>query len=163
VEPLRILVATDAAREGINLQAHCADLFHMDLPWNPGRLEQRNGRIDRALQPEPEVRCHYFVYPARREDRVLETLVRKIDTVQRELGSLGGVLLEEMEQALANGIRDGTADQLEGIGKGRSTRTVEDELEEWLPSIGEATPPTTPALLLTRRKRPSLRPTRRCS
>jgi hypothetical protein len=50
-DPLRILLATDAAREGLNFQAHCADLFHFDLPWNPGRIEQRNGRIDRKLQP----------------------------------------------------------------------------------------------------------------
>ncbi|MEJ2539320.1 MAG: helicase-related protein [Gemmatimonadota bacterium] len=42
---LRYLVATDAAREGINLQAHCYNLFHFDVPWNPSRLEQRNGRI----------------------------------------------------------------------------------------------------------------------
>jgi superfamily II DNA or RNA helicase len=54
-EPLRILLATDAAREGLNFQAHCADLFHFDLPWNPGRIEQRNGRIDRKLQPAKEV------------------------------------------------------------------------------------------------------------
>ncbi|NCC33705.1 MAG: helicase, partial [Chloroflexia bacterium] len=53
-DPLRILLATDAAREGLNFQAHCADLFHFDLPWNPGRIEQRNGRIDRKLQPKPE-------------------------------------------------------------------------------------------------------------
>lgn len=130
IEPLRILVATDAAREGINLQAHCADLFHIDLPWNPGRLEQRNGRIDRTLQPEPEVRCHYFVYPARPEDRVLETLVRKIDVVQRELGSLGGVLLDEMEDVISGGLRPDTAEKLELVGKGRTTRTVEEELEE---------------------------------
>ena len=52
-DPLRILLATDAAREGLNFQAHCADLFHFDLPWNPGRIEQRNGRIDRKLQPAP--------------------------------------------------------------------------------------------------------------
>ena len=62
-DPLRILIATDAAREGLNFQAHCTDLFHFDLPWNPGRIEQRNGRIDRKLQPAPEVRCHYFVLP----------------------------------------------------------------------------------------------------
>jgi superfamily II DNA/RNA helicase len=49
--PVRILLATDAAREGVNLQGHCADLFHFDIPWNPARMEQRNGRIDRALQP----------------------------------------------------------------------------------------------------------------
>jgi hypothetical protein len=42
----------------LNFQAHCADLFHFDLPWNPGRIEQRNGRIDRKLQPAEEVRCH---------------------------------------------------------------------------------------------------------
>jgi superfamily II DNA/RNA helicase len=54
-EPLRILVCTDAAREGINLHAHCADLFHFDLPWNPSRLEQRNGRIDRKGQPAAQV------------------------------------------------------------------------------------------------------------
>ena len=41
--PVRILIATDAAREGINLQGHCADLFHYDVPWNPARMEQRNG------------------------------------------------------------------------------------------------------------------------
>ncbi|MCC7543037.1 MAG: DEAD/DEAH box helicase [Deltaproteobacteria bacterium] len=128
-EPLRILVATDAAREGINLQAFCADVFHVDLPWNPARLEQRNGRIDRTLQPSPEVRCHYFHYPARAEDRVLETLVRKVDIVQRELGSLGAVLLEDIEAALDDGIRDGTADRIERIGPGVDTRTVESELE----------------------------------
>ena len=52
-DPLRILLATDAAREGLNFQAYCTDLFHFDLPWNPGRIEQRNGRIDRKLQPAP--------------------------------------------------------------------------------------------------------------
>jgi hypothetical protein len=36
--PLRILIATDAAREGLNLQRHCRDLFHLDLPWNPSRI-----------------------------------------------------------------------------------------------------------------------------
>ena len=83
---MRILLATDAAREGLNFQAHCADLFHFDLPWNPGRIEQRNGRIDRKLQPAPEVHCHYFVLPQRVEDRVLEVLVRKTETIKKELG-----------------------------------------------------------------------------
>jgi superfamily II DNA/RNA helicase len=77
--PVRILIATDAAREGVNLQGHCADLVHFDIPWNPARMEQRNGRIDRTLQPAPEVRCMYFVYPQRPEDRILRTLVRKGD------------------------------------------------------------------------------------
>ncbi|MGT2486060.1 helicase-related protein [Methylobacterium oryzae CBMB20] len=76
-EPVRILLCTDAAREGLNLQSHCADLLHFDLPWNPARLEQRNGRIDRKLQPAPEIRCRYFRYEQRAADIVLDALVRK--------------------------------------------------------------------------------------
>lgn len=111
-DPLRILIATDAAREGLNFQAHCSDLFHFDLPWNPARIEQRNGRIDRKLQPEPEVRCHYFVLPQRVEDRVLEVLVRKTETIKRELGSLSKVIDDAVEARLALGIRHEDADRL---------------------------------------------------
>jgi superfamily II DNA/RNA helicase len=102
--PIRILLATDAAREGINLQSHCHHLFHYDIPWNPGRLEQRNGRIDRKLQPEPTVYCHYFVYQQRQEDRVLETLVKKTARIQQELGSLSQVLDRRLAQKLEFGI-----------------------------------------------------------
>ena len=111
-DPLRILIATDAAREGLNFQAHCADLFHFDLPWNPGRIEQRNGRIDRKLQPAPEVRCHYFVLPQRVEDRVLEVLVNKTETIKRELGSLSRVIDDDIERKLSQGIRHRDANAL---------------------------------------------------
>ena len=111
-DPLRILLATDAAREGLNFQAHCADLFHFDLPWNPGRIEQRNGRIDRKLQPSDEVRCHYFVLPQRIEDRVLEVLVKKTKTIKKELGSLSKVIDDDIERMLKAGIRHRDADEL---------------------------------------------------
>ncbi len=111
-DPLRILIATDAAREGLNFQAHCTDLFHFDLPWNPGRIEQRNGRIDRKLQPAPRVRCHYFVLPQRAEDHVLEVLVRKTDTIKRELGSLSKVIDDDVERRLRGGIRHRDAKRL---------------------------------------------------
>jgi superfamily II DNA or RNA helicase len=111
-DPLRILLATDAAREGLNFQAHCTDLFHFDLPWNPGRIEQRNGRIDRKLQPAPEVYCHYFVLPQRVEDRVLEVLVRKTETIKKELGSLSKVIDDDIERRLGQGIRHRDAEQL---------------------------------------------------
>ena len=112
-DPLRILIATDAAREGLNFQAHCADLFHFDLPWNPGRLEQRNGRIDRKLQPADEVRCHYFVLPQRVEDRVLEVLVQKTETIKKELGSLSKVIENDIEGLLnKGGIRHADAKNL---------------------------------------------------
>ena len=111
-DPLRILIATDAAREGLNFQAHCTDLFHFDLPWNPGRIEQRNGRIDRKLQPAAEVRCHYFALPQRAEDRVLEVLVRKTQTIKRELGSLSKVIDDDIERRLRKGIRHRDAKRL---------------------------------------------------
>lgn len=103
--PLRILIATDAAREGVNLQNNCADLFHFDVPWNPSRMEQRNGRIDRKLQRSPVVHCYYFVLPQRTEDKVLDVLVRKTATIQQELGSLAPVVERNMSRLLAHGIR----------------------------------------------------------
>jgi superfamily II DNA or RNA helicase len=111
-DPLRILLATDAAREGLNFQAHCADLFHFDLPWNPGRIEQRNGRIDRKLQPLGDVRCHYFVLPQRAEDRVLDVLVRKTEIIRRDLGSLSKVIEDDVERRLGLGIRHRDAERL---------------------------------------------------
>ena len=112
-EPLRILICTDAAREGINLQTRCHDLIHVDLPWNPSRLAQRNGRIDRKLQPAPQVFCRYFVYAQRPEDIVLDALVRKTETIRTELGSAGRVIGERVEERLtANGILPGQAEAL---------------------------------------------------
>jgi hypothetical protein len=128
--PVRILVATDAAREGLNLQAFCADVIHFDVPWNPARMEQRNGRVDRMLQPEPVVRCHYFVYQHRPEDQVLARLVRKIATIQKELGSLATVVLDDIDRALANGITDGTLAALDGVDPDAvRIAVVSDELE----------------------------------
>ena len=110
--PLRILIATDAAREGVNLQNYCDELFHFDVPWNPSRMEQRNGRIDRRLQKSPVVRCHYFVYPQRAEDRVLDVLVQKTKTIQSELGSLSPVVEKTVSNLLKQGIRASEEAQL---------------------------------------------------
>lgn len=57
-EPVRILLATDAAGEGIDLQTHCHRLVSFDIPFNPNRLEQRIGRIDRYGQNEPPLVWH---------------------------------------------------------------------------------------------------------
>jgi hypothetical protein len=132
--PLRILIATDAAREGLNLQAHCWNLFHFDVPWNPSRLEQRNGRIDRKLQPQPVVYCHYFVYRQRPEDRILRALVRKTETIKRELGSLAQVIDSRLEDTLKLGIRrdriEALASEIEEADLDEDRRqTVEEELE----------------------------------
>lgn len=110
--PLRILIATDAAREGLNLQNYCSDLFHFDIPWNPSRMEQRNGRIDRKLQRESVVSCYYFVLPQRSEDRVLEVLVKKTNTIAQELGSLSPVIEKNIATLFNEGIKEQLEQQL---------------------------------------------------
>ena len=97
---MRILLATDAAREGLNLQKYCSNLFHFDIPWNPARLEQRNGRIDRKLQPSPTVYCRYFLYENREEDTILRRIVEKTETIYRELGGFSTVLDKGLIQSL---------------------------------------------------------------
>jgi superfamily II DNA/RNA helicase len=133
--PVRILIATDAAREGLNFQAHWWHLFHFDLPWNPSRMEQRNGRIDRKLQPRGEVYCHYFVYHQRPEDRVLQVLVRKTETIRKELGSLAQVVEGRLEDTLRGGIRHSDIDRLAHDIEAAdidpdAKATVRDELED---------------------------------
>ena len=121
--PLRILIATDAAREGVNLQNNCADLFHFDVPWNPGRIEQRNGRIDRKLQQADEVRCMYFVLPQRAEDRVLEVLMEKTRRIHEQLGSLAPVIGRRIDEAFVRGIAH---DQVEALAATIDKADVED-------------------------------------
>lgn len=140
--PVRILLATDAAREGLNLQAHCNHLFHFDVPWNPSRMEQRNGRIDRKLQPKEDVYCYYFVYRNRPEDRILATLVRKTQTIRDELGSLSQVIDERLEVLLKEGIRRLSLNELEAeVEKidlpADQRETVQEELESTRKRQGE--------------------------
>ena len=85
---------------GINLQKFCFNLFHYDIPWNPARLEQRNGRIDRKLQPAPTVYCRYFLYENREEDTILRRIVEKTENIYRELGGFGTVLDKNLIQTL---------------------------------------------------------------
>ena len=112
-EPLRILIATDAAREGVNLQNHCKHLIHFDIPWNPSKLEQRNGRIDRKLQRAPQVWCHYFVLEDRPEDRVMDVLVKKTEVIRQELGSLSPLVQRQVDAVLEAGIDTDKAEVLQ--------------------------------------------------
>ena len=125
-EPLRILIATDAAREGVNLQNHCKHLIHFDIPWNPSKLEQRNGRIDRKLQQAPQVWCHYFLLEDRPEDRVMEVLIEKTEVIRKELGSLSPLVQQQVEEALEGGIDleqlDAVQQRLEGMDSAASDR-----------------------------------------
>lgn len=115
---LRILLATDAASEGIDLQNHCNLMIHLEIPWNPNRLEQRNGRIDRHGQRQKKVFIHHFVGEGweERAERIqldtgdlrgdLEFLWRaalKVDKIRQDLGRVGPVIAEQVESAMLRG------------------------------------------------------------
>jgi hypothetical protein len=68
-------------------------------------MEQRNGRIDRKLQQNPAVYCHYFFYTQRPEDKSLAALVRKTKTIREELGSLSKVIDSKLDLLMTYGIR----------------------------------------------------------
>ena len=85
----RILVATDCLSEGINLQHLFTAVVHYDLAWNPTRHEQREGRVDRFGQKADEVRCTMLYGQDNPVDGfVLNVILRKGETIQKELGVL---------------------------------------------------------------------------
>ena len=80
----RILISTDAGGEGLNLQ-FCHVVVNYDIPWNPMRLEQRIGRVDRIGQKLP-VRAVNFVFEDSVEHRVREVLEEKLAVIFEEFG-----------------------------------------------------------------------------
>jgi superfamily II DNA or RNA helicase len=83
----RVLVSTDCLSEGINLQDNFDAVLHFDLPWNPNRLEQREGRVDRFGQKKSEVRATVLFSEDNPIDGiVLNVLIRKARQIYRDLG-----------------------------------------------------------------------------
>ena len=104
-EPVRVLLATDAAGEGIDLQTHCHRLVNFDIPFNPSRLEQRIGRIDRYGQSE-EPQVFHFVPVAGASTYAadmdfMSRIARKSAQVQYDLGSANQVVGEEIQRHFA--------------------------------------------------------------
>ncbi|MGU2143636.1 DEAD/DEAH box helicase [Pseudomonas aeruginosa] len=81
---VRVLISTDAGGEGLNLQ-FCHVIVNFDMPWNPMRLEQRIGRVDRIGQPHV-VRAINFVLEDTVEHRVREVLEQKLEIIAQEFG-----------------------------------------------------------------------------
>jgi len=86
-DKVRVLVATDCLSEGINLQDHFDAVLHYDLPWNPNRLEQREGRVDRFGQRRDTVKTVLLYGADNQVDLVvLDVLLRKAKTIRSRLG-----------------------------------------------------------------------------
>ena len=83
----RVLVATDCLSEGINLQDYFNAVLHYDLPWNPNRIEQREGRVDRYGQTSPVIKT-YMLYGDNNpmDNFILEVLIRKVREIKKSTG-----------------------------------------------------------------------------
>lgn len=86
--PVKILVATDAASEGLNLQHTARLLIHYEIPWNPSRLEQRNGRIDRHGQSR-DVTIYHFTSDDDADLNFVARVLNKVNDIREDLGSVG--------------------------------------------------------------------------
>jgi superfamily II DNA or RNA helicase len=117
---IRILLATDAASEGIDLQNYCNCLIHIEIPYNPNVMEQRNGRIDRHGQKHDEV---LIWHPADggaasgdslggHKDDIIRALV-KLEAMREDMGSVNPVIAPQM------------ADLVEGTRRELDTREAE--------------------------------------
>lgn len=98
---IRLLLGTDAASEGLNLQ-RLARLINLDLPWNPTRLEQRKGRIQRIGQLQDTVQVYNLRYTDSVEDRVHQLLSGRLEDIYQLFGQVPDVL-EDVWVAVAQG------------------------------------------------------------
>ncbi len=105
-----ILVSTDSMAEGLNLHQRCFHLIHLDLPYNPNRLEQRNGRIDRYGQVhDPEIR--YLYLAGTFEERLLLRLIAKYEKARACLAVMPDTLgVTADEAAWSKGLVAGFAE-----------------------------------------------------
>ncbi len=151
---VRLLLATDAASEGLNLQT-CGVLINYDMPWNPMRVEQRIGRIDRIGQVHDEVWIYHYFYQDTIEEKVYRRLGERIGFFQHVVGPLQPILMrvEDMIQRLAvlppteqEAVLQTLLAQLE-----EEAPTISLNLDEWVEparsEAEEASPPWTPEAL----------------
>lgn len=143
--PMRILLATDAASEGIDLQNHCNMLIHLEIPYNPNVMEQRNGRIDRHGQREKEVLIWHPVdgggangasVGGHGED-ILRAL-RKLDSMRADMGSVNPVIAPQMSGLIEGSLKDLDTRMAEArIARAKNFVRAERELKERVAKLHE--------------------------
>lgn len=118
---LRFLVSTEAGGEGIDLQERCSALIHVDLPWNPMRLHQRVGRLNRYGQTQT-VRVVSLRNPDTVESMIWEKLETKLNRIMRAIGSAMDEPEDLMQLVLgmsAANLFDGLFSGAVGVGRER--------------------------------------------
>lgn len=127
--PLRILLATDAASEGIDLQKHCHRLVNYDIPFNPNKLEQRIGRIDRYGQTETPEISHFVgtgwegaVDRFAADLEFLSRVATKVSRMEEDLGSVNAVLSDAVQRRM---LGDTVAINIDTAGSKKSASVKE--------------------------------------
>ncbi|XUJ37449.1 helicase-related protein [Bradyrhizobium japonicum] len=108
-----MLLATDAASEGIDLQNYCDSLIHVEIPYNPNVMEQRNGRIDRHGQKSPEVLIWHPVDGGAavgdtlggHSDDIIRALT-KLEAMRQDMGSVNPVIAPQMAGLIEGSRRE---------------------------------------------------------
>jgi hypothetical protein len=109
---VRYLICTDAASEGLNLQTASA-LINYDLPWNPSKVEQRIGRIDRIGQREKQIKIYNFLLKDSIDEKVYGALRRRCGLFEHFVGTMQPVLARA--QTMLNRPKEFSIDDLERI------------------------------------------------
>lgn len=122
---LRFLVSTEAGGEGIDLQERCSALIHVDLPWNPMRLHQRVGRLNRYGQTKP-VRVVSLRNPDTVESMIWEKLESKLNSIMRAIGSA----MDEPEDLMQLVLGMSSVNIFEGLFSG-AVGVGRERLGEW--------------------------------
>jgi superfamily II DNA or RNA helicase len=143
--PVRILLATDAVSEGIDLQNHCNRLIHLEIPYNPNVMEQRNGRIDRHGQREKEVLIWHPVDGGDTHgatvgghgDDILRAL-RKLESMRADMGSVNPVIAPQMSGLIEGSLKDLDTQLAEArIARSKNFVRAERELKERVAKLHE--------------------------
>ncbi len=92
-----VMICTDAGAQGLNFQ-YCDVIVNFDLPWNPMRVEQRIGRIDRIGQKSPNVYIYNFVMKGTLEEKIFAILGEKISLFKECVGELDKILVDNEEE-----------------------------------------------------------------
>jgi superfamily II DNA or RNA helicase len=105
-----ILLSSEVGSEGIDLQ-FCRILINYDLPWNPMKVEQRIGRIDRLGQKAERILIFNFVIDDTIEERMLLRLYERIGVFERSLGDIEQILGEDVYKLVLDLFKDGLTDE----------------------------------------------------
>ena len=146
--PVRIMIASDVASEGINLHHQSHRLIHFDIPWSLLTFQQRNGRVDRYGQiHQPEI--YYLLTDSthekiRGDQRILELLIARDAEVQKNIGDpsefTGLHTAEEEELAIAVAMESGSAPE-QALAEAFSSSSA---VDDWFNAFLNAQPPPTP-------------------